>query len=293
MKWTVCLYAFESEAGVDLTQAGVPLQPGDRQYPGQVYVTLGMVRTNLTFERKDSTVTLLKDDQVLMNVLTDIVSEKRRATNVKPKIPATFGSTRETREKVEQRRPAVRLQRRHLFLKFILTLFVLQGVIFSLKENEGVIKSEEHGELPFETRENLSDVDFTNEDINEEVEFTVITVRFTTGGNVSESCWTLVNVPVSMGQLRVGKRAIRIKRVKEPLLLTLCGAPSSEEMDSMSTSEQKALVGSSLTKSGSKEELEPHMVLDQELYEGIVSQTIIEPKVGLWLLAGRGHFGMQ
>lgn len=47
----------------------------------------------------------------------------------------------------------------------------------SLKENEGVIKSEEHGDLPFETRENFSDIDFTEEDINEEVEFTLITVR--------------------------------------------------------------------------------------------------------------------
>lgn len=57
-------------------------------------------------------------------------------------------------------------------------VFVLQGFIVSLKENEGVIQSEEHGELQFETRENLSDVDFTEEDINEGVEFTVLPVRF-------------------------------------------------------------------------------------------------------------------
>uniref|UniRef100_A0A3Q2GFG1 Uncharacterized protein n=1 Tax=Cyprinodon variegatus TaxID=28743 RepID=A0A3Q2GFG1_CYPVA len=120
------------------------------QYPGQVYVTLGMVQTNLSFERKDSTVTLLKGDQVLINVLNDIITERRRATNIKPKIPTTFSSTREIREK---------------------------GVIMSLKENEGVIKSEEHGELLFELRENLSDIDFTEEDVNEEVEFTVIMVR--------------------------------------------------------------------------------------------------------------------
>lgn len=76
------------------------LQPGERQYPGQVYVDIGPLRTNLTFERRDSTVTLLKNDQVLINLLTDIVSEKRRATNIKPKIPATFSHTKETREKV-------------------------------------------------------------------------------------------------------------------------------------------------------------------------------------------------
>ncbi|MEQ2203936.1 hypothetical protein XENOCAPTIV_005486, partial [Xenoophorus captivus] len=94
---------------IEEPQVCVAQQPGERQYPGQVYVTLGMVRTNLTFERKDSTVTLLKDDQVLINVLNDIITEKRRATNIKPKIPATFSSTRETREKVEQFRLA------HLF----------------------------------------------------------------------------------------------------------------------------------------------------------------------------------
>lgn len=75
------------------------LQPGERQYPGQVHVTIGPLRTNLIFERKDSTVTLLKNDQVLVNLLTDIVSDKRRATNIKPKIPSTFSYTNELREK--------------------------------------------------------------------------------------------------------------------------------------------------------------------------------------------------
>lgn len=75
-------------------------QPGERQYPGQVHVTIGPLRTNVTFDRKDSTVTLLKNDQVLINLLTDIVSEKRRATNIRPKIPATFSHTKETREQV-------------------------------------------------------------------------------------------------------------------------------------------------------------------------------------------------
>lgn len=153
---------------------GVSLQPGQRQYPGQVYVTLGMVQTNLSFERKDSTVTLLKGDQVLINVLNDIITERRRATNIKPKIPTTFSSTREIREKV---RPSASLQPFDLFLGFSRVWCLLQGVIMSLKENEGVIKSEEHGELLFELRENLSDIDFTEEDVNEEVEFTVIMVR--------------------------------------------------------------------------------------------------------------------
>lgn len=63
-------------------------------------MNIGPLRTSLTFDRKDSTVTLLKDDQVLINLLTDIVSEKRRATNIKPKIPSTFSHTKETREEV-------------------------------------------------------------------------------------------------------------------------------------------------------------------------------------------------
>ncbi|XP_037554159.1 uncharacterized protein si:dkeyp-121d4.3 [Nematolebias whitei] len=200
-------------------------QPGVRQYPGQVYVTIGQVWTNLPFERRDSTVTLLKNDHVLINLLTDIVSEKRRATNIKPKIPSTFSSTNETREK---------------------------GVISSLKESEGTIKSDEHGELPFETRENFSDIGFSEEDINEEVEFTVIT-------------------------LKAGKVAVRIKRVKEPLLLTLCGSSNDEPVSKIFNNEEESLYTPN-NKVKPTNELEPYMVLDTELYEGIVSQPIIEPK---------------
>lgn len=52
-----------------------------------------------------------------------------------------------------------------------------QGIITTLKDGEGVIKSEKHGELPFDVKENFSDVEFTAEDVNEEVEFTVMAVR--------------------------------------------------------------------------------------------------------------------
>ncbi|XP_029376539.1 uncharacterized protein LOC115055158 isoform X2 [Echeneis naucrates] len=214
-----------------VSQPIIEPQPGERQYPGQVHVNIGPLRTNLTFDRKDSTVTLLKNDQVLINLLTDIVTEKRRATNIKPKIPATFSHTKEAREK---------------------------GIIISLKDNEGVIKSEEHNELPFYIEENFSDVEFTEEDLNEEVEFTIV-------------------------ELKTGKRAIRIRRVKEPLLLTLCTATvaSSEEADSESENTNadsdcdsaKSLKG----KANAKLELGPNMKLDTELYEGIVSQPIIEP----------------
>ncbi|XP_018530342.1 uncharacterized protein LOC108882367 isoform X2 [Lates calcarifer] len=211
-----------------VSQPIIEPQPGERQYPGQVHVTIGPLRTNLVFDRKDSTVTLLKNDQVLINLLTDIVTEKRRATNIKPKIPSTFSHTKETREK---------------------------GVIISLKDDEGVIKSDEHGELSFDTKENFSDVEFTAEDVNEEVEFTVIT-------------------------LKTGKRAIRIRRVKEPLLLTLCTATAAvaeelkaENGDSDTDADSTPLRG----KANTKPDLGPTMKLDTELYEGIVSQPIIEP----------------
>ncbi|TNM99373.1 hypothetical protein fugu_012406 [Takifugu bimaculatus] len=196
-----------------VTQPIVEPQPGERQYPGQI----------LTFDAKDSTVTLLKNDQVLINLLTDIVTEKRRATNIKPKIPSTFSETQEIRE---------------------------QGVIISLKDGEGVVKSEKHGELPFDVKENLSDVEFTVEDVNEEVEFTVIT-------------------------LRSGNRAIRIKRVKEPLLLTICSASASSASkgdNSQNDNDSVQQLQNSMTS-----EVGPNMKLDPELYEGVVTQTITEP----------------
>ncbi|XP_034408143.1 microtubule-associated protein 1B isoform X2 [Cyclopterus lumpus] len=211
-------------------------QPGERQYPGQVHVDIGPLRTNLTFDRKDSTVTLLKNDQVLINLLTDIVSEKRRATNIKPQIPSTFSNTAETRE---------------------------QGVIVSLKDSEGVIKCDEHSELPFNVRENFSDIEFTDEDVNEEVEFTVAT-------------------------LRGGKRAIRIRRVKEPLLLTFSAATDAAEeaaAPNAASDEDFWLNGNA----GVRPELGVNMKLDSELYEGIVSQPIIEPTPNMQGYPGQIH----
>ncbi|KAM8858723.1 uncharacterized protein AB9W97_019153 isoform 2-T2 [Spinachia spinachia] len=212
-------------------------QPGERQYPGQVHVDIGPLRTNLTFDRKDSTVTLLKNDQVLINLLTDIVSEKRRATNIKPQIPSTFSNTKETREK---------------------------GVILSLKDGEGVIKCDEHGELPFSIRENFSDIEFTAEDVGEEVEFTALT-------------------------LRGGERAIRIRRVTEPLLLTLSAATAAAEEEAAA---RHPVVGKDLQlngKAGVGREVGANMKLDLELYEGIVSQPIIEPTPNMQGYPGQIH----
>lgn len=68
--------------------------------------------------------------------------------------------------------------------------------------------------------------------------------------------------------------------MKEPLLLTLCtatAAAASEQLDVSSDTEENSL--SVLAGVKTKQELPPNMMLDQELYEGIVSQPIVEPTV--------------
>ncbi|XP_053731678.1 uncharacterized protein si:dkeyp-121d4.3 isoform X2 [Synchiropus splendidus] len=190
-------------------------QSGERQYPGQVIVDIGPLRTNLPFLRKDSAVTLLENDRVLINLLTDVVSDKKRATNIRPQIPSTFTFTKEPR---------------------------LKGVITSLKDDEGVIQSDLHPELPFSTCENLSDVDFTEEDLKEEVEFSVVV-------------------------LQTKPRAVRIQRVKEPLLLTLCTATTTlGKVTGESTSKE--------TKEKAGVDAASNLKLDPELYEGVVVQPV-------------------
>lgn len=230
--------------------------PGQRQYPGQVNVTISKLLTNLIYEKKDSNVTLLKDDRILMNLLTDIVTNKRRATNIRPMIPDTFSHTGETREK---------------------------GVILRFKDtNEGVIKSEAHGEIPFNVKENFSDVEFTEEDVNEEVEFTII-------------------------ELHAGKRAIRIQRVKEPLLFTLRSMGSEkqeaeeekeededdDEDESESEPEEGMQTEETPDLSDKPLQLKHYSMasfhLDPELYEGVVSQTIIDPTATLPGYPGQIH----
>ncbi len=69
-------------------------------YPGQIHANIGPVKTNVTFDHRDCGVTLLKNDHVLINLLVDMVTGKRRAANIKPKIPFTFSYTKEKRELV-------------------------------------------------------------------------------------------------------------------------------------------------------------------------------------------------
>lgn len=85
----------------------------------------------------------------------------------------------------------------------------------------------------------------------------------------------------SYRQLRAGKRAVRIQRVKEPLLLALCTATAAAGGDEEDKTENSKDCFTKPIRTRTKQEIGPNMVLDTELYEGIVSQTIIEPKVTL------------
>lgn len=87
----------------------------------------------------------------------------------------------------------------------------------------------------------------------------------------------------SYRQLRAGKRAVRIQRVKEPLLLALCTATATAGGDEEDKTENDASKDcfTKPIRTRTRQEIGPNMVLDTELYEGIVSQTIIEPKVTL------------
>lgn len=64
--------------------------------------------------------------------------------------------------------------------------------------------------------------------------------------------------------------------MKEPLLLTLCSA--SKELQVTSSGDGDDLKG----KGDMKLEFGPNMKLDTELYEGVVSQPIIEPTVRMY-----------
>lgn len=145
-------------------------------YPGQIHANIGPVKTNVTFDHRDCSVTLLKKDHVLINLLYDRVTGKRRAANIKPKTPFTFSYTKEKRDLVTH------LSSSSLCLESLclpsLGVSAFQGIITCLGAEEGVLRSAEHGELPFDTCENFSDTEFNSSDIRQEVEFTVAMVSW-------------------------------------------------------------------------------------------------------------------
>lgn len=69
--------------------------------------------------------------------------------------------------------------------------------------------------------------------------------------------------------------------MKEPLLLTFCSAAASSASNEDDARDDAQDVHDSLQmlQSSTKAEAGPNMKLDPELYEGVVTQTIIEPSV--------------
>lgn len=78
--------------------------------------------------------------------------------------------------------------------------------------------------------------------------------------------------------------------MKEPLLLTFCSAAATDEAEILNTDGNSNGDASDLAKdkTSMKTDRWPHMMMDRELYEGIVSQPIIEPSVSRMFVGGRG-----
>ncbi|XP_036839151.1 uncharacterized protein si:dkeyp-121d4.3 isoform X3 [Oncorhynchus mykiss] len=121
--------------------------PGAKPKPGQIEANIDGMSRALLYSEKDYTITLFQGDHVMFNLLTDIVTQKIRATNIRPKTPQTFKITGEKRE---------------------------VGVIKSVKCDSGTIMAANQNNLPFETTENMSLTEFT---IMDEVDFTVVTIK--------------------------------------------------------------------------------------------------------------------
>ncbi|XP_036839155.1 uncharacterized protein si:dkeyp-121d4.3 isoform X4 [Oncorhynchus mykiss] len=122
-------------------------KPGAKPKPGQIEANIDGMSRALLYSEKDYTITLFQGDHVMFNLLTDIVTQKIRATNIRPKTPQTFKITGEKRE---------------------------VGVIKSVKCDSGTIMAANQNNLPFETTENMSLTEFT---IMDEVDFTVVTIK--------------------------------------------------------------------------------------------------------------------
>lgn len=72
-------------------------------------------------------------------------------------------------------------------------MWLFQGIITYLGPKEGIVNSEQQGELPFDLCENFSDTEFNSSDIHKEVEFTTITVSLTEQNRASHpSTWNQI-----------------------------------------------------------------------------------------------------
>lgn len=69
-------------------------------HPGRIRTILTTEPVKLPFGRMDAKATLLLFDRVKFQLLTDVITKVRRATNITPQMPETFQLTKEIREKV-------------------------------------------------------------------------------------------------------------------------------------------------------------------------------------------------
>ncbi|XP_072309580.1 uncharacterized protein [Eucyclogobius newberryi] len=217
-----------------------PLEP----FMGKVNAYIGRILTCLNFEKSDCNITLLKDDQILMNRLTDIATNKCRATNIRPKVPETFIHTGETREK---------------------------GVILSFKDTAGgLIKCNAHGVIPFDVKENLGDVEFTAKDVNQEVEFTVIEHR--PGKRAVRICRVAPPLLVTLSSMTTEEKEELVEEeVDEEVEVEVDEDEEEEEEEEEESSEHLCDKPLQLRADIPLYNFE----LDSELYEGVVSQPII------------------
>ncbi|XP_051504489.1 uncharacterized protein LOC127412291 isoform X2 [Myxocyprinus asiaticus] len=114
--------------------------------PGCIRTILSVDPIKLPFEKQDTNVTLLLYDRVEFQLLTDLITKEKRATNIKPKTPETFQFTKEIRE---------------------------MGVIINKTDGTLTITTEKHNNLTASAADNLSEDELNAMD---EVELTVITV---------------------------------------------------------------------------------------------------------------------
>ncbi|KAG5831612.1 hypothetical protein ANANG_G00305550 [Anguilla anguilla] len=113
------------------------------KYAGSIQATLPSEEAELPFTTHDYRPSLLAGDRVQFNLLTDLVTKEKRATNI-ALLPNTFQFTNESRE---------------------------TGVVMNTKDGSGSIMSEEWSNLCFDADENLSDTELR---VMDEVEFTVV-----------------------------------------------------------------------------------------------------------------------
>ncbi|XP_047668405.1 uncharacterized protein si:dkeyp-121d4.3 isoform X3 [Tachysurus fulvidraco] len=116
-------------------------------HPGRIRTILKTETVKLPFGKMDSKATLLLFDRVKFQLLTNIITKVRRATNVTPQMPETFQLTKEMREK---------------------------GIITNINNDTCTIVSKKHENLTASLSEYLSDEQLK---VMDEVDFTLVTVK--------------------------------------------------------------------------------------------------------------------